>query len=41
MILISLQGCLYCRTTDYFTALGMSIGFFAGNLFEEKKFLIL
>ena len=36
MILISLPGCLYCRTTDYFTALGMSIGFFAGNLFEEK-----
>jgi len=36
MILISLPGCLYCRTTDYYTALGMSIGFMAGNLFEER-----
>ncbi len=36
MVLLSLPGCLYCHTTDYYTALGMSIGFFAGNLFEEK-----
>lgn len=36
LILLSLPGCLYCKTTDYFSALGMSIGFFAGNLFEEK-----
>lgn len=36
MVLVSLPGCLYCKTTDYYTALGMSIGFFAGNLFEER-----
>lgn len=36
MILISLPGCFYCQTTDYYTALGMAIGFFAGNLVEEK-----
>ena len=36
MILISLPGCFYCKTTDYYTALGMTIGFFAGNLVEEK-----
>ena len=36
MILLALPGCFYCKTTDYYTALGMSIGFFAGNLFEEK-----
>lgn len=36
MVLLSLPGCFYCQTTDYYTALGMSIGFFTGNLFEEK-----
>lgn len=36
MLLISLPGCFYCKTTDYYSALGMSAGFFAGNLFEEK-----
>lgn len=36
MVLISLPGCFYCRTADYYTALGMSVGFFAGNLFEEN-----
>lgn len=36
MILLSLPGCFYCRTNDYYTALGMSMGFFAGNLFEER-----
>ena len=36
MVLLSLPGCLYCQTADYYTALGMSIGFFAGNLFEER-----
>lgn len=36
MVLLALPGCLYCRTSDYYTALGMSIGFFAGNLFEER-----
>lgn len=36
MFLLALPGCFYCKTTDYYTALGMSAGFFAGNLFEEK-----
>ncbi len=33
---ISLVGCFYCTSKDYFTSLGMMIGFFAGNLFEER-----
>jgi undecaprenyl-diphosphatase len=33
---LSLIGCFYCTSKDYFTSLGMMIGFFAGNLFEEK-----
>ena len=33
---LSLIGCFYCTSEDYFTALGMMIGFFAGNLFEER-----
>lgn len=36
MLAVALPGCFYCRTTDYYTALGMTIGFFAGNLIEEK-----
>lgn len=36
MLLVSLPGCFYCKTSDYYTALGMSIGLFAGNLFEER-----
>jgi membrane-associated phospholipid phosphatase len=36
MVIIALPGCFYCQTTDYFTALGMTIGFFVGNLVEEK-----
>ena len=29
-------GCLWCRTTDYFSSLGLMIGFFAAALFEER-----
>lgn len=36
LFLISLPGCLYCKTSDYYSALGMSVGFYLGNLFEEK-----
>lgn len=36
IIALSLIGCFYCTSEDYFTSLGMMIGFFAGNLFEEK-----
>ena len=33
---LSLIGCFYCTSKDYFPSLGMMIGFCAGNLFEEK-----
>ena len=32
----ALPGFFYCRTNDYFTSFGMMLGFFAGNLFEER-----
>ena len=32
----ALPGFFYCRTNDYFTAFGMMVGFFLGNLFEER-----
>ena len=34
--LLTLPGCLYCTSNDYFTCLGMMLGFFAASLFEEK-----
>ena len=33
---LTLPGLIYCRTADYFTSLGMMIGFFAGTLFEDR-----
>ncbi len=33
---ISLVGCFYCKSEDYYTSLGMMLGFFGGNLFEER-----
>lgn len=33
---VAIVGCFYCTSKDYFTSLGMMIGFFAGNLFEER-----
>ena len=36
LLLVTLPGIFYCRTTDYFTGLGMMIGFFSGILFENK-----
>lgn len=33
---LALVGCFYCKSKDYYTSLGMMIGFFAGNLFEER-----
>jgi len=33
---VSLVGCFWCRTDDYYTGLGMMAGFFIGDLFEEK-----
>jgi len=34
--IITLPGCFYCTSNDYFTCLGMMLGFFGANLFEEK-----
>lgn len=36
ILAVSIPGCFYCKTTDYFTTLGIMAGFFAGVLFEEK-----
>lgn len=36
IFLISSTGIFYCRTDDYFTALGLMGGFFAAAFFEEK-----
>ena len=36
LFLLSLSGLFYCRTDDYFTALGMMAGFFTAIAFEEK-----
>lgn len=36
IFLISLTGIIWCRTDDYFTALGTMAGFFIGSQFEEK-----
>ena len=36
IFLISLSGIFYCRTEDYFTALGVMAGFFLALPFEEK-----
>ena len=36
VFIISLSGCLWCRTDDYYTGIGMMAGFFLGDLFEEK-----
>jgi hypothetical protein len=36
IFIISLSGCFWCRTDDYYTGLGMMAGFFIGDLFEEK-----
>ena len=34
--LITIPGCIYCTSNDYFTCFGMMLGFFAASLFEEK-----
>ncbi len=33
---VGLLGCFYCTSNDYYTSLGMMIGFYAGDLFEKK-----
>ena len=34
--LLTLPGCFYCTSNDYFTCFGMMLGFFGASLFEEK-----
>ena len=36
LLVISLCGLFYCKTSDYFTGLGMLIGFMGAALFEER-----
>ncbi len=36
LFLIVLTGCFYCRTNEYFTALGVMLGFFLAIPFEER-----
>ena len=33
---VSLTGCLWCRTADYYSGLGVMAGVFAGDLYERK-----
>ena len=35
LLALFIPGCFYCNSEDYFTALGMAIGFFAATIFEE------
>ncbi len=37
MLLTAMPGLFYCKSADYFTSLGLLIGFMAGDLFEQKK----
>ena len=37
LLLTALPGLFFCKSTDYFTSLGLMIGFMAGDLFEQKK----
>lgn len=36
VLLLLLPGWFYCKTNDYYTSYGMMVGFFAGDLFEER-----
>lgn len=36
ILVLTLPGCFYCTSHDYYTALGMTVGFFAANLFENR-----
>ena len=37
LLLTAIPGLFYCMSTDYFSSLGLMIGFMAGDLFEQKK----
>lgn len=36
LLLLTVPGFFYCRSNDYFTGMGMLVGFMAGDLFEKK-----
>ena len=36
IFIVSCAGWFYCKTNDYYTGLGMMLGFFVGDIFEEK-----
>lgn len=36
LVIVSLPGLFYCRTNDYFTCLGIMIGFFLGCFIDER-----
>lgn len=36
ILILCIPGCFYCTSNDYFTSLGMMIGFFGAGIFEEK-----
>ena len=36
LLAVSLPGCFYCKSTDYFSTLGVLIGILTGVLFEER-----
>lgn len=36
IIMLNLPGLFFCRTNDYFTSMGVMIGFFAALIFEER-----
>ena len=36
ILLLAVPGWFYCKTNDFYTSYGMMVGFFAGDLFEEK-----
>ncbi len=36
LLALALPGWFYCKTNDFYTSYGMMVGFFAGDLFEEK-----
>lgn len=37
ILMLALPGILYCRSSDYYTGLGLLLGYFSGICFEEKK----
>ncbi|MBR4539546.1 MAG: phosphatase PAP2 family protein [Clostridia bacterium] len=37
LLLTAIPGLFYCKSADYFTSMGLMIGFMAGDLFEQKK----